>query len=677
MALSEIQSIVKEGIDENEIDRLQNAVAEMLEQHPEAINSTEIQKVIKILENALKEWVITTDDTRTKVGEMRDSLSKEITEATETLSNRKSFPHLKEEFWTYIGTNASMKFFQEQFDGIVERLAPDVSAEIRDTMMLPVWRKWISHMDELWVAAWEAVKYMMSLWSEWKEIEKGSWETLVGKMFQEIEDFVVRVDSVQKQVTQTWKTDLDFTNSSIIDAIFRGEDDPEKLRLLNTSHEAYFEETRKLTEKYATNIKDMDASIWGMIKMLGWEEFWKKLGEYAKENPWFGVILSILWLWGFLEWFIDGSEKKRMQSLAQLTTLSSTDNSPIPNFIPDSFFKDFDYKKLDPFFKHLASQKIDFTHENFWQNLLSGDSKDTKITEIHNVLLNESWTIFIEDDFKDWGKGMIEKLNSLPKIEQQQKQEELQATKTKLASALPPIAWVTIVTWIDFEDQVTEGDTPPDHLDTKEWETSWEGEVVEDRTQEEIGEQSHEIDPQTETEEQQAPIPEVEKSIPERTPEQIESDKNKYIAFRDLEIAENLSNATEFPVIFNYTKQKEYLALWIDTPKSLDFKDWTFLINNIPYGIHFKWVTHESATIGSIKLDNAELDESSMKLSLTAKGTKKIIGISMSWEEIKDFFLSKSELWEIFLWLIESGTISQDIPKWEWITWWTYTLSKS
>ena len=80
-------------------------------------------------------------------------------------------------------------------------------------------------------------------------------------MLQEIEDFTVRTNKVYNSVTPTGKKDIDFTNASIIDAIYRGENDPEKLRLLNTNHEAYYNETRKKTEKYAERIKDMDASI--------------------------------------------------------------------------------------------------------------------------------------------------------------------------------------------------------------------------------------------------------------------------------------------------------------------------------------------------------------------------------------------------------------------------------
>lgn len=56
-----------------------------------------------------------------------------------------------------------MDFFQEQFDGIVNELAPNLPPEVRDTMMLPVWRRWISHMDDISSMFGEAVKYMMSL----------------------------------------------------------------------------------------------------------------------------------------------------------------------------------------------------------------------------------------------------------------------------------------------------------------------------------------------------------------------------------------------------------------------------------------------------------------------------------------------------------------------------------
>jgi len=156
-----------------------------------------------------------------------------------------------------------------------------------------------------------------------------------------------------------------------------------------------------------------------------------------------GLIMGPEFLNSFLDKNLSEKEKKRKDSLVQLETLSKESSSSVSGIFGAGFFKTLDTKKLSAFFELLESEDIDYSKNNFWQEILSEKSDNTKIGEISQILKEKNGkNIFEKGDTKNGGKRFIAKLNAVPKIIAEKKAQENKAKIAAQAAALPPVSSV-------------------------------------------------------------------------------------------------------------------------------------------------------------------------------------------------------------------------------------------
>ncbi len=151
-----------------------------------------------------------------------------------------------------------------------------------------------------------------------------------------------------------------------------------------------------------------------------WEDliFWFK--NLAKDNKFFSFILWLI----FWKEFLDEGANKIKKSTKNLKNYVEDDSFPLKENIKKKDVEKLESKKLEKFYKFLEGRvwkdrksKIDYTVDDFWKELLTWDSKNAQIKELHTLLKWPNKQIL---DTNEWIEELVKKLNWLEKVEEKQ-----------------------------------------------------------------------------------------------------------------------------------------------------------------------------------------------------------------------------------------------------------------
>ena len=416
-----------------------------------------------------------------------------------------------------------------------------------------------------------------------------------------------------------WKAQ---SNSDILDSILS---DTESLW-------ASLEQKWELWEKLAKTIDSLPFDFWKKIK--------DRISKAMKDFPLIGFILSMLFWEGKLEKFLSGENKKREKSLKNLLAFGSESNSPIANIFPQWFEDSFDIESLDWFFKYVESEEIDHTKENFWEEIITGKTENPKILEISSILKWEYWEkIFASKDSEDGWAWFAKKLNSVPKLIADNKNQKSQLALDAQIAALPPIVKAQPAT-INSDDMQYISINPSIawvHENHPFGQDSLDTFVVENEMV-----VSNQVSPDV---------------------------IKQYTKSRNGIINQHIKTATSFPINIDYGELADSLEqLSIESIKTIDFQDGKLMIWDDLYSIDFGAFTHKSVK-GEIKeleiIWNPEIVwQDIMFIWQTEKLKAKVLGLPIGQKE-REQSITKIKAAELVVSILEKGEFSDEIPAWE------------
>ncbi len=383
-----------------------------------------------------------------------------------------------------------------------------------------------------------------------------------------------------------------------------------------------FEKKSELWKTIAESIDALPLGMWDSIKD------WIKV--LIEKVPLIGFILSMLmWEW-FLDKFLSGENKKRMESFDNLLNLADNTNSPIAQIFPQSFKEDFDIKNLEGFFKYLESEKIDHSSENFWEELLTGKTTNPKIWELSIILKENYWEKILDwDDTTDEWAWLAKKLNSLSKLVVEKENQKSQVALNAKIAALPTITpIVTNNPNTDFEYISIDPSIAWVHA-------------------------NHPFEQDINT---------VSVQTESITKNQISPDIVKqYIEARNDIISQHIKTATSFPIDIDYGNT-DFDAAWVDLIEIIDFKNGELLIGDKAYQINFAPFTKDIKILGrTVK----QITVSDLSIIWNPHITSTDFMLTCRTEEYDKQVekpLSKEEASTLILWLLEKWGFSWEIP---------------
>ena len=371
---------------------------------------------------------------------------------------------------------------------------------------------------------------------------------------------------------------------------------------------ASLEGKTNLWHKLAETIDNLPLWTWEYIKGV----------VLAMAPTWLKSIISVLmWEW-WLDTFLSGENKKRMESLNNLLKLADNTNSPIAKIFPQSFKEDFDIESLEGFFKYLESEKIDHTRENFWEELLTGKTENENIKNLSDILKWEYGEKILDwDDTSEEWAWLAKKLNSLPKLVSEKENKERKAQLNEKLNSLPVIIPVTAPVELNNDFKYVSIDPS----------IAW----------------VHENHP---FEQDFTPIPNraaESKRTAEITPEIIKL----YTEARNDLISDAIKSTTGFPAEINYwDKKNDFQAVGIELIKTIDFQWNKLILGNKEYTI----------SINDFKYMGKKIDDVQIIWNEWIKDGELIFSLrSEKHNKTKKGPLSKKQLQEAILWALRNN----------------------
>ncbi|MDP2090902.1 MAG: hypothetical protein Q8K30_04870 [Candidatus Gracilibacteria bacterium] len=243
--------------------------------------------------------------------------------------------------------------------------------------------------------------------SESGNILFGSFDELIGDSFESIKNAKLQnkqLDSFDKVRELIYHNDSKFKNITIED-------------IKNNTLDKI---------KTFDNLKGVGDKVKGLLDTLP-SEFVGEINSFLKEislqYPILGFILSLFLGEGFLDGFeSNGKIKKSLSSLLSLVEKSPS-NSLI-NKIKLEDLKKLEPKKLELFYKYLDEKEIDYSSEDFWQSILTGNTKNEQLLRINMLLKDKDGNVLTKDG--DINK-FVTKLNSIKKLDINNNNQEIAA----------------------------------------------------------------------------------------------------------------------------------------------------------------------------------------------------------------------------------------------------------
>ena len=297
----------------------------------------------------------------------------------------------------------------------------------------PIWMlmKWVSSKFESFIQNvipssknenWDDKDNFDWLMAMMESISEGVYKTDSSDWINPIEALSTLIDpSIElliEEKTKNW-SNIDFSSTSIILTTLSGEWEED---FSIKSNKIIFEDIKQESIELAKTLKEgwdtikkwfdiidkLPLNLWSTVK-----DFLKNM---IKDFPILWFVLG-LFLWqDVLNWFMDWSDNKKQSAINNLVNYSK-ESSSLTEW-KSEIFKDMKQETLKQFFKVMDEKKIDYTKENFWEELFTGVSDNAQIKVVYDMLMiwKEEWTdIFSEDDFKDNWKIFLEKLNNIKK----------------------------------------------------------------------------------------------------------------------------------------------------------------------------------------------------------------------------------------------------------------------
>lgn len=341
----------------------------------------------------------------------------------------------------------------------------------------------------------------------------------------------------------------------------------------------------------------------------------------------------------FLGEFLSGKEQKRKSSLKWLSDFAKKQHSPIGWFFEESLVTNMDPKSLKYFFDFVEEKGIDYADESFWEEFLTGNTKNNKIKELYSIFVQEdtsSGKLIVEkSDFRNDGEWFIKKLNSVEQLANREEMEKNQNALKASAADLPaiPMSWIAtqvndsvptetadsvIAPTLSGEENTTQPITPSNAPlettvtmepetpinnsgSTPHWQT-----VIAPTVEETKGPSLSSEQPTTLNTPKTEDIP-VKVEKPAQPSVDMAEIKRQYEKFRDDAINLALQKHTSIPIIVDYQgKEAELKQLWIETPKVITFLNGNIMIDNSDYKVTFGSFQYTGSMFGLSKTVTVE-----------------------------------------------------------------------
>lgn len=643
MAVEKIHKLVENGLQESELQQAKIELQKIQEHTPDFV-----PEALTILKEAIlhSEAAKTQRDRLIAEFEKPQYLSHWYEQLTEDIEKHEWISRLMEQFEYYM--NTKLKTAPAEF-----------SSSEKDSIKIVMWWEFQKlfttdtvlgkFIEDTWAKISDAVQWWLAIlykkdWSQKPISEIASEaETMLedfSKISGENESVLWYLDS---HIWENFQSILDYKKNT-------------QKKELNTStiHEVISGKNMSSQQVYDT----IKSSTLELGKSLGnhkdlWEKLTKQIDQLpfglsdgirdmisgiVERFPLLGWIVSIIMGKDYLGEFLSGTQKKRKESLNNFAILEEQNNSPINGFFETSWLEGLDAKKLDGFFDYLEAQKIDHSDENFWQELITGKTKDQKIQEIHIALKWDNSTAIEKSDFKNNGAWFLKKLNGVEAYIHEkvtiQEQKQLETS----AANLPPVS-VSIPATISEVPVKTETNIPKKVAPEKKSDFSLRDVHGEKEAPKVI-------------QAQETPAKQ------EETKENTEALKEQYTEFRNSVITLALKKSTELPVSIDYQRKEiELQTLWIRAPKTLNFKEGKLVIGNKEYVIDFDTFTHKylgyvATSVSDLRIKKIlEISPSNITLSV----------VSDEHQKSQEQKIEKSQFIEIILWVLEGKTYSSKI----------------
>jgi len=178
--------------------------------------------------------------------------------------------------------------------------------------------------------------------------------------------------------------------------------------------------------------------------LKSWKELWNDLTEALSSIPFWSKIISWIekiikdwWFFGFILWLIFWKNFEKnvdsWKSVNNLKDFAKDDKFPLKDNIKKEELEELKPEKLKKFYKFLDwVEWIDCTSNTFWQELLTWKSKNPKIKELYELIINKDWKIL---DKNDWLKELLNKLNWIEESINKKEKEKYAKAKAEAKTA--------------------------------------------------------------------------------------------------------------------------------------------------------------------------------------------------------------------------------------------------
>ncbi|PID86357.1 hypothetical protein CSB08_01180 [Candidatus Gracilibacteria bacterium] len=208
----------------------------------------------------------------------------------------------------------------------------------------------------------------------------------------------------------------------------------ESVSLIINGKEKSFEDIKNLSLEKLKSIEKMQGKSDLIVELIAsLPKDWQKeissfLKDIAQKSPILGFLLSLFFGKGFLEGekAIDTKTQKSVNNLLKLIEETKEENKAIKKLNPEKLTT----KSLKSFFKYLDKNKVDYTTETFWSEVLSGKTENDKIKKVHSILSIKGEIIQKSGD--NITTDFIKKLNDIENLEVEFEEKEINSKKEEL-----------------------------------------------------------------------------------------------------------------------------------------------------------------------------------------------------------------------------------------------------
>lgn len=372
------------------------------------------------------------------------SLSKDVWNNVE-LSKKPTFWEFKEKMWSKNEIMAKLFSISDiYFDLKLKNIS--LSSSEKENIKLILWDKLLNSInfdDWLWIIVWKisskinSLSWLLWISKQWENTKEFKPEELINTLSNLEKELSINVQSESWNIL-FWSFDELIWDSfeSIKNAKLQNKqlDSFDKVRELIYHNDSKFKNItiEDIKNNTLDKIKTFDNLkwVWDKVKWLLDtlpSEFVGEINSFLKEislqYPILWFILSLfLWEW-FLDWFESNWKiKKSLSSLLSLVEKSPS-NSLI-NKIKLEDLKKLEPKKLELFYKYLDEKEIDYSSEDFWQSILTWNTKNEQLLRINMLLKDKDWNVLT----KDWDiNKFVTKLNSIKKLDINNNNQEIAA----------------------------------------------------------------------------------------------------------------------------------------------------------------------------------------------------------------------------------------------------------